>query len=53
MTGTAEGIAAAMTAVRYQPLPQSATQIATFAVSVTDVHPSGLLGHTGYQGPSR
>jgi hypothetical protein len=44
MTGTAEGVAAAMTAVRFQPLPQSATQVATFAVSVADVHPSGVSG---------
>jgi VCBS repeat-containing protein len=44
MTGTAEGVAAAMTAVRFQPLPQSATQIATFAVNVADVHPSGASG---------
>lgn len=44
MTGTAEGVSAAMTAVRYQPLPQSTTKISTFVVSVTDVHPSGLSG---------
>lgn len=44
MTGTAEGVAAAMTTVRYQPVPQSSTQNATFVVSVTDVHPSGLSG---------
>ncbi|WP_367871018.1 Ig-like domain-containing protein [Luteolibacter sp. Populi] len=44
MTGTAPGIAAAMQAVRYQPIQQTANQVATFAVNVADVHPSGSSG---------
>ncbi|WP_035610772.1 Ig-like domain-containing protein [Haloferula sp. BvORR071] len=44
MTGTAEGVSAAMSAVRFQPQAQSATQVATFAVNVSDVHPSGSSG---------
>lgn len=44
MTGTAEGVAAAMQNVRYQPTAQSSNQTATFQVSVRDVHPDGTTG---------
>jgi len=44
MTGNAEGVANAMQAVRYIPKNQASTQTATFAVAVSDVHPTGTPG---------
>ncbi len=44
ITGNGAAVAAAMQNVIFRPFPQSSTQIATFQVSVTDVHPGSGTG---------